>query len=98
LENIGPTEDQSVDADTMEAQFFIEWDVIAVIARRRELGLETDIRNWLTVTGNSYAAQLETVARYFDQTWPSNGQALLSDLQQAVISFPGKMASSLLHL
>jgi hypothetical protein len=89
LKSITSLRDQDSGSDASDIRFLIEWDIRAAVARRQELGIETDILSWLTVTGNSYAAQLETVGGYLDQTWPSDSKALISDLQRAVISFPG---------
>lgn len=90
LKSIASLGDQGAGSDASDIRFLVEWDIMAAVARRQELGIEPDIMSWLTVTGNSHAAQLETVGGYVDQTWPSHSKVLLSDLQHAVLSFPGK--------
>ncbi|KAL6165452.1 hypothetical protein ACJQWK_08678 [Exserohilum turcicum] len=77
-----------------EAQFHADWNLLRFLEERRAYGLNGDLGSALIITGNTQAAQLETVAQYLLQTWDVHCDALLPALQEAISGSHGKISIS----
>lgn len=80
-----------VSTETFKAQFHGDWDLLRFLEERRGHGLNDDLSSVFTITGNTQAAQLETVAKFVRQTWSTQFDALLPALQKAISVSYGKM-------